>query len=599
MDYRNEINAKNSMSKRKVYHDSATQVAPELSDDYVVTDQGVKYVHAATQAHFPEPAPSTVGENEAIKSCPPLIPIKSKTFPTSPNKCSGNCRQPPPRAISARSPKKQNKDQAVQTDFVEAPLNVKQQISLESKRPPSKSNPKGSGRNGTYPFTSPSLFRTEPARRSPNKSVDEAAVQRSVTRKESEKASPAVTPPHSLTHATPSSLRCIQCGAEIDPPAIEPRPGATLDPEPDIQESFQRNSDPQLELEVNSPPRTGWSHTCTARSSLECQQCASASLPPQEERPASPIRSLKRAAHQSAFRKDYPEPTAYMSPDWAAALESDFEEIIQSYHSPEEQFMQRKVIADKLAEYSKPTLIPDLVKRSSVPKLRLRPPPAIHTPPKQSHPKPAVDSLPPAPISINPPLLQSETTTSCSTFAQDSARISNKAVFRGLHVATAAACDEDVAKWIEEITGTGVRKFLADLSAFDGLGCNTLAGVAKRAAKQKRAELRTWEKIREQKMLEKDMGEGWVDCAVEEKGAHCEHCAAKERQAQGRFKDRKMGSMAVDQTVNMMEDKSARERRREEVIDGMAESKEPRSREGLRERAIRMGWRDASVSGGV
>jgi len=85
--------------------------------------------------------------------------------------------------------------------------------------------------------------------------------------------------------------------------------------------------------------------------------------------------------------------------------------------------------------------------------------------------------------------------------------MSDRAVFRGLHVATAAAYDEDVDKWIEEVTGTGVRRFLADLSAFEGLGFNTLAAVARRAAKQRRDQVKAWERIREQRLKGIGLGE--------------------------------------------------------------------------------------------
>jgi hypothetical protein len=74
--------------------------------------------------------------------------------------------------------------------------------------------------------------------------------------------------------------------------------------------------------------------------------------------------------------------------------------------------------------------------------------------------------------------------------------VPDKAIFRGLQVATSAACDEDVDTWIEEITGIGVRRLLADLSRFDGLGINALANVARRAAKQRREEVRKWELAR-------------------------------------------------------------------------------------------------------
>lgn len=65
-----------------------------------------------------------------------------------------------------------------------------------------------------------------------------------------------------------------------------------------------------------------------------------------------------------------------------------------------------------------------------------------------------------------------------------------KRLFKGLRVATAAACEEGVDKFIEDITGYKIRKMLMDISALDGLGVNTLANVARHTAKKRRADLR-------------------------------------------------------------------------------------------------------------
>jgi hypothetical protein len=72
----------------------------------------------------------------------------------------------------------------------------------------------------------------------------------------------------------------------------------------------------------------------------------------------------------------------------------------------------------------------------------------------------------------------------------------DRSVFQGLHVATAAACDDDIDTWIEDVTGLGVRKFLASLSQFGGLGVNALADVARRAAQHRKAEVEAWETMR-------------------------------------------------------------------------------------------------------
>lgn len=50
---------------------------------------------------------------------------------------------------------------------------------------------------------------------------------------------------------------------------------------------------------------------------------------------------------------------------------------------------------------------------------------------------------------------------------RSSAPITDKGIFRGLRVATAAACDEEVDEWVTEITGYGVRQFLGELGQFD------------------------------------------------------------------------------------------------------------------------------------
>lgn len=81
----------------------------------------------------------------------------------------------------------------------------------------------------------------------------------------------------------------------------------------------------------------------------------------------------------------------------------------------------------------------------------------------------------------------------------------DRKVFQGLHVATAAASDEDIDTWIEEATGVSIRKFLADLSVFEGLGINTLANIAKRASRDRKTNIKTWEAAREKRMSE--MGE--------------------------------------------------------------------------------------------
>jgi len=580
MRFREEINA--AVSKRKVHNDAAIQVVTEISNEYAMTDQGVKYVDAFAQTDSTDLETSSRKKSHS-ETRAPFISTKSKTFPMKTEKCVGNCDQAPPRLASARTSRKQYQDEAIQTDFTELPLERTSPTSNESQRPSFKSSAKTPDRSGTYPFTSPSPFRRSLAKRSPNKSFDEVEARRSPTRNES--TNPP-TQPRSAIRNNSSLPRCAQCGAEIDLCDLEKLMEAEHDQQvPSLPAS-------QLKSQHASPgaPR---SHTCTARSSLECSQCAprDTSAPYQETSSVVVLQS-----QQSPKTKESSQPATFLTPDWAATLESSLENIIQSYHTPEERFMQHKVIADTVAEYAKAAPVADPVKKSLAPKLKLRTPPANRPPSKENHIAPTGP-----PSVLENVLAQSETATTCSSAAHDSAGVSDRSVFRGLHVATAAACDEDVAKWIEEITGTGIRKFLADLSAFDGLGFNTLAGVAKRAAKQRRGEIRAWEKLRETRLQENEADEGWEDCIPEVKQTSCEECAecaAKDDQ-QGRAKDKKLGFIAGDETVNMRAQKPLREKSAEEIVDSLVKVREGRSRETLKERAVRLGWRDGSVSGEV
>jgi hypothetical protein len=97
----------------------------------------------------------------------------------------------------------------------------------------------------------------------------------------------------------------------------------------------------------------------------------------------------------------------------------------------------------------------------------------------------------PAPISA------SDSSTSSPQKIQ---KTTTQKIFDGLQVATAAACDKDLDTWLTEVNGTGVRHFLANLSKFEPLGVNALSNVAKRAARDRREQLRLLEKAREEKL---------------------------------------------------------------------------------------------------
>ena len=557
-NYRIQSTLGSVTKKRKSYNDTAIQVTPELSDDFALADQGFQYADATTQTDLTDIGPSNDGGTNSILHRLPIVKHKSKTFPTRLNKCAGNCSQSAPGSSETRYPPKY-RDQAIQTGTREKSPDLKQVSAYESKRSSFESNLQTPDLNYTRPFASPSSFQRPQARRSPNKSV-EVEARRIRARNEPRDTTMPASKALSCLPTRPSQrhLRCTQCSAEISPSTVE-RPQQIV-----TEARHEPESEPQPEVEPQSPPRSRLSHTCTARSSLECQQCA----PQDTGSPASQredLPALFTCSPQQATQ--YPP---YRSPaqatEWAATLEADLEEVIKGYHSSDERFTQYEVIEDTVAGCSERPAVADPVKRPSGPKLRVRPAPTTRAPEKKSSSR-QIDTLPSAPPNPGTVLPMSETITTSSTLTRDDASISNRAVFRGLHVATAAACDEDMAKWIEEITGTGVRRFLADLSAFDGLGINTLAGVARRAAKQRRGEVRAWERVREKRLQKREFEQSWKDCVLDEK-------------KQGRYKDRRMGFMAFDETVDMKAERSAREKSCE-VLDDMIKARECRSENGM------------------
>ncbi|TGO56413.1 hypothetical protein BCON_0078g00300 [Botryotinia convoluta] len=163
-----------------------------------------------------------------------------------------------------------------------------------------------------------------------------------------------------------------------------------------------------------------------------------------------------------------------------------------------------------------------------------------------------------------------------------------KKLFKGLRVATAAACEEGVDKFIEEITGYKVRKLLMDISALDGLGVNTLAHVARQTAQKRRGDLRrlqmtqiTKEEARERN-FERGLGFGDGDGDGDDSWKNSlEEVARMRRKGQGRGKlprsqsgefrrkqnsslererpsrDRALGLVAGDQGVRLREEAEA------------------------------------------
>ncbi|KAK1536144.1 hypothetical protein CPAR01_09686 [Colletotrichum paranaense] len=73
---------------------------------------------------------------------------------------------------------------------------------------------------------------------------------------------------------------------------------------------------------------------------------------------------------------------------------------------------------------------------------------------------------------------------------QDDKEIDDRDVLRGLHIAISAACNEEVDAWIRQKTGVRIRRFLADLKAFETLGEEAQPDPAKERARNRRADSR-------------------------------------------------------------------------------------------------------------
>ncbi|CAI0643742.1 unnamed protein product [Colletotrichum noveboracense] len=97
----------------------------------------------------------------------------------------------------------------------------------------------------------------------------------------------------------------------------------------------------------------------------------------------------------------------------------------------------------------------------------------------------------------NPPtakkLPKKNTESSISTYSslsteRDDRDIDDRDVLRGLNIAISAACDEEVDAWIRQKTGVRIRRFLADLRAFE-----TLAEEDEEDPKHERSRIRRTE----------------------------------------------------------------------------------------------------------
>ena len=273
-------------------------------------------------------------------------------------------------------------------------------------------------------------------------------------------------------------------------------------PHSESQQSLETsipNKESKAMPDVQSPSKPQLCHTCTSRPSFICQQCfpsrqASASIAPVPTCPWTVPNEESRRSNEDVIPANSP---AYSE-----------EDIPERDEGPEEvRVIPIEIVEEIDVVYADQPPRPDPMKRHSLPRLKLKQSTTSQSPNQRAQYTTAALSRAllerhTAPMGVNPTDLTSS--SSLDTLGLKPGKITDKRVFKGLHVATAAACDEDVDKWIEEITGCGVRKFLADLSRFEGLGVNTLADVTKSAARQRRERVRAWEAVREARVAQKE-----------------------------------------------------------------------------------------------
>ncbi|KAH7363841.1 hypothetical protein BKA65DRAFT_389855 [Rhexocercosporidium sp. MPI-PUGE-AT-0058] len=400
-------------------------------------------------------------ENEPDIDRAPVPSSRSTTFPLKSNNCKGDCVQPPveplPSAPQQRSSRPsrviwKGVDQETQAIIEAEPQDKPEPVSFP-QQPSFQSNVVPGERTRTFSVaTSPTKrirpYQPPPTFRSPNKSIDEG-ISKWVPNNDS---------PHEPAFV-PTEPRSLASPHRHSPPPLCTQCTGPLNPEPESKLEQVPKSDMQ--------PST---HACTARSST--QYC----LTPERKRKQS-------------------------------KAEQNPGDTNKSYHSPERKRTQSKAEL-AIEEYTKQEPMADPMKRPSL--LGLKPklvkpdhPRHFHCYSTVSRPK-TLPQMPKIPVNVSVPIPTLTSTVSNDSCSLKSSEVNDKQVFKGLHIATAAACDEDVDKWIEEITGASARKFLSKLSAFDGLGVNTLAGVARRAAKQRREKLNVWEAVREQRVAKQD-----------------------------------------------------------------------------------------------
>ncbi|ESZ99273.1 hypothetical protein SBOR_0314 [Sclerotinia borealis F-4128] len=315
---------------------------------------------------------------------------------------------------------------------------------------------------------------------------------------------PEPAPPHQISRAAstmaascdpPSPLCCTQCNVELNTiPSLKVHPKKASAPGPSV--GFESNS------KMNNI------NTCEIPETVHCAGCKLSTANTDTDTTTVASQSSKRYVQRDIHSHEYGD---IRKPDTGSREERKNLDVSadeghyarQSDVRPCEGKARSEKISTPLPDPTKKRLIPERVLPSQSSTTSI-PVPIQATESNQST-RPgyvqgqvlAYAKLPDIPIllDINPKLSVSESVGDlqnqlASLERQTRQERDTKKLFKGLRVATAAACEEGVDTFIEEITGYKVRKMLMDLGALDGLGVNTLANVARQTAKKRRGDLR-------------------------------------------------------------------------------------------------------------
>ncbi|KAI9744057.1 MAG: hypothetical protein M1818_002209 [Claussenomyces sp. TS43310] len=229
----------------------------------------------------------------------------------------------------------------------------------------------------------------------------------------------------------PAPLNCEQCGATLS----KPRTSSAALPESALDE-----------------PK---------RYPIRCSDC----LPPRIATDAAASLSSRHSAVRFSPDKFTSNRSRYTSidrydPVTPLNTEQPQDLATESYSNSNERFRQAKLTADLIFELERGSLSGDPAKRP--------PSTGMNTGATDQGTTSGMES-PDASLKANISMKPSDSST--STVEPE---VSDRDILRGLRIALVAACDPQLDDWIREISGSSVRRFLADLKAFEGLSADVL-----------------------------------------------------------------------------------------------------------------------------